>query len=125
LDTSVAEELYTLEAGADSAPMRAYERRWALTLVEQALSRLRAEYDQAGRAHEFERLKTFLTAQQGPTAYGPISAEWGLSESAMRVVVHRLRRRFREIFREEVAHTVFDPRDASEEMRHLLAVLTE
>ena len=125
LDTSLAEHLYAAEAGTELTPMRAYERRWALTLVEQALGRLRAEYEQAGKARDFERLKVFLTAERGSIAYGSVAAEFGVSEGALRVSVHRLRRRFREMFREEIAHTLADPGDVAEEMRHLVAILAE
>lgn len=125
LDTSLAEHLYAADAGADATPMRAYERRWALTLVDQALARLRTEYEKAGKTREFGRLKIFLTAERGSIPYKTVAAECGVNEGAMRVIVHRLRRRFREIFREEITHTLADPRDVHEEMRHLLAVLAE
>ncbi len=125
LDTTVAEKLYASEAAAGATTMHAYERRWALTLVEQALARLRAEYEQAGKTLEFERLKHFLTAERGSIPYGTVAAECGTSEGALRVTVHRLRQRFREIFREEIAQTLADPRDAAEEMRYLVAVLAE
>ena len=123
LDTTLAERLYAEQSMADSSPEGDYERRWALTLVEQALGRLRTEYEQAGKATEFARLKDFLTAERGNIPYGLVASDLGASEGAARVRVHRLRRRFREIFREEVLHTLADPEDLVEELRHLMAVL--
>ncbi len=123
LNTTLAERLYAEQSVPVSSAEEAYERRWALTLVDQALGRLRAEYEQAGKLAEFECLKGFLTAERGTIPYGSVANELGVSEGAARVMVHRLRRRFREIFREEIAHTLADPRDLAEEMRHLLAVL--
>ncbi len=125
LDTALAEHLYAAEAGEDSSPMRAYERRWALTLVEQALKRLRVEYAQGGKIAEFERFKPFLTAERASIPYGAVAAELGISEGALRVSVHRLRHRFREIFREEIAHTLADPGDVAEEMRYLVEILAK
>ncbi len=125
LGTTVAENFYAAEAETNSTPMRAYERRWALTLVEQALRRLREEHKQAGKIRDFERLKPFLTAEPGSIRYGTAAAECGVTEGTLRVTVHRLRGRFREIFREEVAHTLAGPSDVDEEMRYLVEVLAE
>lgn len=99
--------------------------QWSPVLVEQALRRLRGEYERTGKTSDFERLKPFLTAEPGSIRYGPVAAECGVSEGALRVTVHRLRRRFREVFREEVAHTLADPSDVPEEMRYLVEVLAE
>ena len=123
LDTGLAERLYAAQSVPESSLEREYERRWALTLVEQAVGRLRTEYDQAGKAAEFARLKGFLTAEHGSLPYGPVASSLGTTEGAARVMVHRLRRRFREIFSEEVAHTLANPRDLVEEMEHLMEVL--
>jgi DNA-directed RNA polymerase specialized sigma24 family protein len=124
LDTVLAERLYAEKSFPELPRERQYERCWALTLVEQAVGRLRREYEQAGKADEFERLKGFLSASQGSIAYGPLAKDLQTTEGAARVMVFRLRRRFREIFREEVAHTLADPHDLAEEMRHLMEVLT-
>lgn len=123
LDTVVAERLYAQQSAAEASPGHEYERRWALTLVEHAVNRLRSEYEQAGKAAEFQRLKGFLSAEQSSIGYGTLAGELGSTEGAARVMVHRLRRRFREIFSEEVAHTLADPQDLAEEMRHLMDVL--
>ncbi|MEK7676684.1 MAG: ECF-type sigma factor [Verrucomicrobiota bacterium] len=123
LDTTLAERLYAEQSVPESPLEREYERRWALTLVEQAVGRLRTEYEQAGKTAEFARLKGFLTAEQGSIPYGPVASDLGASEGAVRVMVYRLRRRFREIFSEEVAHTLASPQDLAEEMQHLMEVL--
>jgi RNA polymerase sigma-70 factor (ECF subfamily) len=123
LDTTLAERLYAEQSVPESSLEQEYERRWALTLVEQSVSRLRTEYEQAGKAAEFARLKGFLTAEQGSIPYGPVASDLGASEGAVRVMVYRLRRRFRAIFSEEVAHTLANAQDLAEEIQHLMEVL--
>lgn len=123
LDTEIAEDRYQVEPTLDLPADRLYERRWALTLLERTMDRLRAEFDRAGKAVEFERLKSFLTADKSAIAYAEIARELGLTEGAARVAVHRLRRRFREVFREETAHTVAAAEDVDEEVRQLLLAL--
>lgn len=123
LNTQVAEQLYqadTTELPAD----RLYEKQWAMAVVQQSLARLRQEFDQAGKGGEFERLKRFLTVGQGEVPYADAAGELGQSEGTLRVAVHRLRKRFREVFREEVANTVARAEDVDEEFRHLRAVLS-
>ena len=124
LDISLAEDRYQGERTAESAE-RIYERRWALTLLEQTMVALRTECDQAGKQAEFEELKVCLTQGRGELSYADVAARLGLTEGAARVAVHRLRRRFREVFRAEIAHTVSDPAEIDEEVRHLLAALSE
>ncbi len=125
LDTELAEARYQAEPARELPADRIYERRWALTLLENTMNRLREEFGQAGKASEFERLKVFLTADKSAIACADVARDLGLSEGATRVAVHRLRRRFREIFREEVAHTVAACEDVEEELRHLLSALAE
>ena len=125
LDTAVAEARYLTDLAKKLPADRVYERRWALTLLEQTMNRLRAEFSQAGKAAEFERLKVFLTADKSAIACADVARELGMSEGAARVAAHRLRRRFREVFREEVAHTVASAEDVDEEFRHLLEALAE
>ena len=125
LDTEVAEHRYLAEPAAALPADRLFERRWALTLLERTMDRLRAEYGRAGKAAEFQELKRFLTADRSAIAYAQIAGELALTEGAARVAVHRLRRRFREVFREETAHTVAAAEDVDEELRYLLLALTE
>jgi RNA polymerase sigma-70 factor (ECF subfamily) len=102
-----------------------YEQRWALALIEQTMTRLRLEFEAAGKRDEFERLKGFLAAGKTEVPPAALAAEMGLNEGALRVAVHRLRKRFRQVFREEIAHTVAKDEDVEDEVRHLLAVLSE
>ncbi len=125
LDTSEAETRYQVEPAAALDADRIYDRRWALTLLDQTMTRLRGEFGGAGKAKEFERLKVFLTADRSTIDYAALAAELSQSEGALRVAIHRLRKRFREIFRVGIAHTVASPGEIEEEVRHLLAALGE
>jgi RNA polymerase sigma-70 factor (ECF subfamily) len=100
-----------------------YDRHWVLALLERTMARLRAEFGQAGKAREFAQLKMFLTTARKEIPYTEAAAATGLSEGAARVAVHRLRKRYRELFREEIARTVADPGEVDAELRHLIAVL--
>lgn len=123
LDTAIAERQYQAEPDPGAAADRAFERRWALTLIERTLARLREEFAAAGKTREFDVLKIFLTAEQTGISYAAVAAQLDLNEVAARVAVHRLRRRFREHFRAEIAHTVARPDDIEAEVRHLMAAL--
>jgi len=124
LDTAVAEGRYQTESATPMAPDRLYDRQWAMTLLDRALSRLGAEQEHLGKAAEFARLSPALTAERGEIPYATLATQLGLSETAARMAVHRLRKRFREVFREEIAQTVATPDEVEEEIRHLLAALT-
>ncbi len=125
LDTELAEQRYRIEPAAEATADKIFERRWALTLLDRTMTRLREEFTAAGKADEFDRLKVFLTAERGEISYAEIAAELGMTENAARVAVHRLRRRFREVSREEIAHTVSRPEEIDEEVRYLMSVLAE
>ena len=123
LDTSLAETRYQMEPAADANPDSVYDRRWALTLLDQAMVRLRKEYESEAKGVDFEQLKSFLTVDRAEIGYGAIAARLGISEGAARVAVHRLRKRFREVFREQIAQTVSSPAEIDEEVAHLVAAL--
>jgi RNA polymerase sigma factor (sigma-70 family) len=125
LDADLAEQRYRIEPAATATAERIFERRWALTLLDHTLQRLRDEFAAAGKADEFDRLKSCLTAERGEISYAEIAAALSLSEGAVRVAVHRLRKRFREVFREEIAHTVSSPEEIEGEVRYLMSVLAE
>src|SRR5207244_11007131 len=102
---------------------RIYERRWALTLLEQVLARLRAEYEAAGKLLLFDRLKELLARESGQPSQAEIAAEMQMTENAVKQAFHRLRHRYRQLLHEEIAHTVAAPDDVEDELRHFIAVL--
>jgi RNA polymerase sigma-70 factor (ECF subfamily) len=123
LDTELAEQRYRIEPAETASAERIFDRRWALTLLDHTMKRLREEFAASGRAREFDRLKACLTAERGDISYAEIAAALGITEGTARVAVHRLRKRFREVFREEIAHTVSTPEEIEEEVRYLMGVL--
>jgi len=100
-----------------------YDRRWAMTLLETVMHRLREEHEATGRLAQYEQLKPCLTAERGAVDYAALGAALRMEPASARSAVHRLRKRFREVFREEVAGTVADPRDVDDEMRAVIAAL--
>jgi len=123
LEVSSGEERYQLEAAHDETPERIFERRWALSVLDRVVARLREEFEQHGRPEHFERLKVFLLGRSD-ASYAGLALEMKTSEGALRVAVHRLRRRYRELFRQEIADTVADPSEVESELRYLAAALT-
>jgi len=106
------------------APDELYDRRWAMTLLDETLARLEQEFEHAGRKHEFDCLKEWLTAERGSIPYAQIAVTLATTEGAARVAVHRLRKRFRELFRQSIAETVASAGDVDTELRYLAAVLS-
>jgi len=104
---------------------RIYERRWALTLLEQVLARLGEEYRAAGPAAAglFERLKEILTDEPGRPSQAEIAEGLSMNENAVKQAFYRLRQRYRLLLREEIAHTVAVPGDVEDELRHFIAIL--
>jgi len=125
LDTTTAEGLFVADSGRAPSPDAAFDRRWALSLLERVLGRLREEFESAGRAAEFALLKPFLTAESATLDYAQVAAELASTEGAARVAVHRIRKRFRQLFREEIERTVADPAEVDDELRHLVGALAE
>ena len=125
LDALTAEQRYALEPVEHLSADRLFERRWALTLLDTVISRLREEQIAAGRNTVFDVLKDSLTAGGGGTSYAELGARLGMSEGAVKVAVHRLRQRYRELLEAEIANTVASPEEAPEERRHLLSVLSK
>jgi RNA polymerase sigma factor (sigma-70 family) len=122
LDLEDAEHRYGLEPSHDMTPDMIFDRRWALILIDQALQRLRSELAAAGKTRLFERCKDFLTGA-GDGSYQEAAAGLEMTEGAVKVMVHRMRRRFRDLLREQIAETVGDPAEIDEEIRHLISVL--
>jgi RNA polymerase sigma-70 factor (ECF subfamily) len=124
LDAQEAEERYHLEPVDRLDAERIYERRWAMTLLEQALSRLREETIAAGKADAFAALRDFV-AGENDISCAEAAAQLGLTEGAVKSAVHRLRQRYRELVREEIARTVTDPEEIDEEIRYLITVMSQ
>lgn len=119
LDDESAEQRYRLEPSADASPEVLFDRRWMLALLEQALNRLGQEYASAGKAAQFELLKEFLQNPTDGGDYDRVAAALGLNPGAVAVAVHRLRQRYRDLVRAEIAQTVSSPEEMEEELRHL------
>jgi RNA polymerase sigma factor (sigma-70 family) len=100
-----------------------YERRWALTVLERVLSRLKDEYSAAGNAMLFDSLKELLPDEPGAASQAEIAARLGMTENAIRQAFYRFRQRYQALLREEIAHTVATPGDIEDELRHLIAVV--
>ena len=122
---SGVEELRALEEQpADIlSPDQVYERRWALTVLERVLSRLKDEYLAAGNAALFDSLKELLPDEPGSASQAEIAARLGMTENAIRQAFYRFRQRYQTVLREEIAQTVATPGDIEDELRHLIAVL--
>ena len=123
LDADDAERRYAVEPVTTLTPERAYEKRWAMTLLEQVLAALRQEYAEAGNSRVFEALAELLWGKDASTSYALIGERLGMTEGTARWAMHRLRERYRERLRAEVAHTVADPMEVEEELRHLITVV--
>ena len=104
-------------------PEQSYERRWALALLAQVMSRLSAEYTAVGKAELFGQLKPCLLGERSAQPYAVLASTLGMTEGSVKVAVHRLRQRYRQLLREEIANTVAQPGEIEEEMRYLFAVL--
>ncbi len=124
LDAQTAEARYRLEPVDLMDAERLFERRWATALLGRVLERLEEEFSKSDRKPSFDQLRPFLLGEKGSVTYAEIAAASQMTAGAVKVAVHRLRQRYRELFREEVAHTVEQPSEVNEEVRHLFAVLT-
>jgi RNA polymerase sigma factor (sigma-70 family) len=123
LDTQEAEHRYTLEAATEETPERIFERRWALEVLDHALAQLQIELTRAGKARNFDRLQPFLSQEPATGDYAAAAAELGVTSGAIGVAVHRLRHRYRELVRAEIAATLADPTAVDLELQHLFAAL--
>ena len=123
LDELLESEVADLELTETWSADRLYERNWALAVLEQVLGRLESEYKAAGNAALFDRLKEFLVGERGHPTQAQIATELSMTENAVKQGFHRLRQRYRVLLREEIAHTVAQPGDVEDELRHLVSVL--
>jgi RNA polymerase sigma factor (sigma-70 family) len=123
LDT--AETRYSAEPVDPRTPEQSFERRWAIALLDEVLRQLEEQQRAEGKDAQFAALKTCLVGNRAALPYKEIAAAAGLSEGAVKVTVHRLRQRYRELLRAEIAHTLTSAEDVDLEMRHLFRVLAE
>jgi len=123
LEELIARERADVEPADTLTADRIYERRWALTLLEQVLARLGEEYRVAGSIALFDQLKQLLTDEPGRPSQAEIGVALGMTENAVKQALHRLRQRYRLLLREEIAQTVVEPGDVEDELRHFIAVL--
>ena len=124
LDLRDAEDRLLREPADASSPEQAFERRWALTLLENVLARLRAEHATPEKAPLFEQLEPYLAKGEGPASYRELGERLRMSEGAVKVTIHRLRQRFGTLLRDEIGHTVARPEEIDDEIRSLFAALS-
>lgn len=123
LDELLARERADLEPADTLTADRIFERRWALTLLEQVLTRLESEYRSAGNAKLFDCLKESLSDEPGRRSQAGVAAELGMTEHAVKQAFHRMRQRYRQLLHDEIAQTVAVPGDVEDELRHFISVL--
>lgn len=124
LDAHSAETRYNLEPSHMMTADRIYERQWALTLLEEVLKQLRLEYDADGKSGLFEALKDTLVGTDDSDSYAKIGRKLEMTEGAVKVAVHRMRKRYRTILQSKIAQTVANPDEIADELRHLFKVLS-
>ena len=123
LDSEEAERRWAYEPVGEVTPEDVFERRWARTVLDHAMARLRNERIAIGKAEEFDRLSPYLTGEEPHPPYSEVAEDLGTSEGALRVAVHRLRSQFGELLRHEIRQTVTQPTEVDDEVRHLLSTL--
>jgi RNA polymerase sigma factor (sigma-70 family) len=123
LQFDTAETRYGHEPADNVTPEQSFDRRWALTLLDEVLNRLRTEYEQEEKAELFASLNPCLVGDRTSQPYAELATNLGVSEGAVKSAVHRLRQRYRQMLRDEIARTVSEPGEVEEELRHLFAVL--
>jgi RNA polymerase sigma factor (sigma-70 family) len=123
LDAELAEGMYRVEPADALTPETLFERKWAMTVLERAMRRLADESPNGEGRRRFARLRGYLIAEQPGLPYSAAASELGMTENAVKTAVLRLRRRFGECLRDEIAQTVRNPADVDEELRHLLGVV--
>ena len=123
LDSKAAETRYGREPVDALTPQRLFERQWAMTLLETVVQRLRREYEAGGRGESFLQLRFAITGDKSEVPYLELAERLEVSEEAVRVAVHRLRKRYRELLREEIANTVTTEEEIADELQSLRRIL--
>ena len=124
-DITAVEDRYQAQLGEGLTPEKAFEKRWAATLLQSVLDRLREDFKATGRAELFEQLKGHLWGEDDAVPYAQLGAKLGMTPLALKVTVHRLRQRFGERLREEIAHTVSDAAEVEAEIQYLIGLFSE
>lgn len=124
LDEQDAEARYLCEPVTEADPAKTFEQRWAATLLNTVLTRLQAEFGATGRGDLFEALQAHLWGDAESTPYPELAERFGLTLANVKITAHRLRQRYRELLREEIAHTVALPSQIDDEIRHLMQVVS-
>jgi RNA polymerase sigma-70 factor (ECF subfamily) len=124
LDWVIAEQRFDLEPASHASPDKLFEHQWAVTILAGALKRLEQQYQSEGKSHVFDGLKHTLSGTRESQPYAELALRMGVSEGAVKVIVHRMRRQYRALIRDEIANTLNDPREVDSEMRYLFSVLT-
>ena len=123
LDEQTAESRYSLEPRDETDPEKIFERRWALTLLEKVLRQLRQEYTTDNKTALFEQIKDCLTGEKTSAPYAILAAKLEMTEGALKVAVHRMRQRYGELLRLEIANTVATSQELDDEIRYLISAL--
>ena len=124
LDFDSGDSRYSVEPSESLTAEQLYDRQWAVTLLDRVMDRLRDEFIRAGKTVPFERLKGFLIGQHSNVTYADIADELGMTEGTVKMTAHRMRQRYRELLRSEIAQTVADPGDVDDEIRDLFATFS-
>ncbi len=123
LDFESADSRYSIEPPSGRTAEQLYERQWAVTLLGQIMERLENELVRAGKAQQFEGLKAFIIGEHSETTYSDVAAKLQITEAAAKMAAHRMRRRYRELLRDEIAQTVAGPDEVDDEIRNLFTTL--
>ncbi len=123
LQFDLAETRFSHEPADNVTPEHSYERRWALTLLDEVLHRLQSEYEQESRAEVFAELHPCLIGERTAQPYAELAEKLNTTEGTVKAMVHRLRQRYRQLLRDEIARTVAEPGEVDEELRHLFTAL--
>jgi RNA polymerase sigma factor (sigma-70 family) len=124
IDFGIAEDRYRREPSHELTAEKIFDRRWAFVILEQVLTHLQEESGRAGKSELFDRLKVFLTGEKPAGSYDQLASELEMSAGAIKVAVHRLRRRYRELLRAEIGQTVADPDEIEQEIRDLFTAIS-
>ena len=125
LDQSEAEQRYQTEASDRLSPDKVFEKRWAASLLDQVLRRLGEEYRAQGKQQLFDKLKVTVWGNKDLAPYAELAPQMGMTEGALKVAVHRLRQRYLEVLRAEIADTLANPAEVDDELRHLIQLISE